>query len=349
MCCPLRERILQGARDRRGLPSEAESATAASPRKANAMPATTSYEPPLAWVQDMSYRYLEMMSPSSLAWPWSSATGQLPSTPAENKSSTAPLIVESSTAPLIIASSTAALIVAHAATASLLAGVSVWRENDSANTPARAHGHAVVAAVCKGALSDLAALSMAALLLGDDAMIFILIVESYIFLRRLLVRLVGCVVSMAAHIVFLLEDDDAARMAAGTHAPPAPPALQPIVPQVLTPLVPPLIAVNVPPPPVPPPIAVNVPPPPVPPPIAVNVPPPAPMPPPMPSNGGGPRNALLDAIKEGAKLKHVEASEPKGPLPAKSGGGGMSDDLVLTLVSALEKRRSLLHGEWDGA
>ena len=73
------------------------------------------------------------------------------------------------------------------------------------------------------------------------------------------------------------------------------------------------------------------------------------MPPPMPSNGRGPRNALMDAIKEGAKLKHVEPSEPKGPLPAKSGGGGMSDDLVLTLVSALEKRRSLLHGEWDGA
>ena len=201
--------VLQGAEIGVGSrATESESATAASPWKANAMPATTSYEPPLAWVQDMSYRYLEMMTPSSLAWPWSSATGQLPSTPAENKSSTAPLIVESSTAPLIIASSTAALIVAHAATASLLAGVSVWRENDSANTPARAH--AVVAAVCKGALSDLAALSMAALLFGDDALIFILIVESYIFLRRLLVRLVGCVVSMAAHIVFLLEDDDAA-------------------------------------------------------------------------------------------------------------------------------------------
>jgi len=56
------------------------------------LPATTSYEAHLAWLQDMNSRYQEMMSSGTLASPSSSATGQLPNAPAtwqENSSSDA--------------------------------------------------------------------------------------------------------------------------------------------------------------------------------------------------------------------------------------------------------------------
>ena len=59
-----------------------------------------------------------------------------------------------------------------------------------------------------------------------------------------------------------------------------------------------------------------------------------------------PRNALLDAIKGGAKLRHVAAPEPKGPLSAKGGGGG-GNDLASTLASALAKRHKAQESDSD--
>ena len=150
-------------------------------------------------------------------------------------------------------------------------------------------------------------------------------------------------------------------LAPGAPPPPPPP---PIAPGAPPPPPPPPIAPGAPPPPPPPPIAPGAPPPP---PLAPGAPPPPPPPPPPPSKrqsmpnmkvggddggggggGGEPRNALLEAIQKGAKLKKANPDAEK-KRRATIASTATTLQTGGDLMSALKERMSLRRKGISGA